>query len=236
MSSSFSRHSLKEIVGKLIVGQFAAALFLLSASFGHCLDRGLETASEYRGLPVVTDSRIAVRFYAVTGETAPQIREALNRLGPVDQMGRRGDAYTSWHVTWRWPTDKDGKANLSQASCAVTVETMLPTVTTLNRLTTSLREEWRAFAKALGDHEYQHALHGLIHGPKICEEIRHRAQLEPEGFTAEMAQTLAREAIVKIRALDQRYDRDTLHGRTEGVRFPRIGTQTQERNGPTGSP
>jgi predicted secreted Zn-dependent protease len=44
-----------------------------------------------------------VKYYEVRGSSAQELRAALDRLGPESDDGERFDAFTAWHVRWRYP-------------------------------------------------------------------------------------------------------------------------------------
>lgn len=74
-------------------------------------------------VPVQTD----YVYYPITGSTAEELRAQLDRLGPADPDGTHHDAYTQWHVTWRYPHSvSDNRCAIGPVQVSVQVTITLP--------------------------------------------------------------------------------------------------------------
>lgn len=128
------------------------------------------------------------------------------------QMQERGPngfwAYTSWYVRW-------------SADCEVRlqIDYTMPRHTAPHTLDEPLRNDWEAMLKALGQHEEKHGAHGV-------------------GAARELFETSCRDGddiIARWAEQDRILDRETQHGRTEGVVFPaqsEPGTLDEPGGGP----
>lgn len=122
------------------------------------------------------------------GVSATSVRGLLNEM---NARGPRGYwAYTSWNVRW-------------SGSCAVEVKVTytLPKHTNPRAMPADLQREWARMLKALTAHERLHGAHGIKAGREI-DQARCR---NPQAI------------IRKYNRADLRLDRETRHGRTQGV-------------------
>lgn len=53
--------------------------------------------------------------FEISGSTLEELREDIRAKGPRDLYGTRRDAAVEWQISWHWPEDSSGKANLSEA-------------------------------------------------------------------------------------------------------------------------
>ena len=169
--------------------------------------------------PVVSEK---VEYYDVTGNTPQEIRQDLNRIGPMGDAGRtRYDATTHWYVRWRYNYARTAQGcSISSVSLTVEVAIKMPRLApSPNRLAT-VTSAFEDFSKNLMTHEKGHAQNGIDIARRIEEGIR---QLPPESSCerlGEIANALGNSLIKEANRLDIEYDARTQHGRTQGARFP----------------
>lgn len=175
-------------------------------------------------LSLNADPNVRVDWYTISGSSESELREALNRLGPVDQFGKRRDAYTAWQVTWRWPF-KGGKAQFSDTKARYEIVVTLPRWERPSAVRPELEQAWSRFNQALLRHEYNHVQHVRENYDEIESEIQ-RAAGNSSVLSYQEANARARRVIALIQRLDKEYDQDTLSGRTEGVLFPAAKANT----------
>jgi len=160
-------------------------------------------------------------YYEIRGETAEQLRQAMNAQGTLWKNGKTYDAFTSWNVSWTFErrTGKDG-CYVDSVRTIVKVRHRFPRWRDRPFAPMDLQEKWGAYMKALKEHEDGHkdiavgaareiewALAGLDASPN-CEEIRIRAN------------ALAREILGKYEEQEAAYDAITRFGETQGAVFP----------------
>jgi predicted secreted Zn-dependent protease len=160
-------------------------------------------------------------YYEIRGETAEQLRQAMNAQGTVWKNGKTYDAFTSWNVSWAFErrTGKDG-CYVDSVKTVVKVLHRFPKWKDRLFAPQDLQEKWGTYMKALKEHEDGHkdiavgaareiewALSGLDASPN-CEEIRIRAN------------ALAREILGKYEEQESAYDAITRFGETQGAVFP----------------
>lgn len=160
-------------------------------------------------------------YYEIRGETAEQLRHAMNAQGTVWKDGKTYDAYTSWNVSWTFGrrTGKNG-CYLDSVKTVVRVIHRFPKWKDNLFAPLDLQEKWNDYMKALKEHEDGHkdlavgaareiewTLTNLDASPN-CEEIRIRAN------------ALAREILQNYREQEAAYDAMTRFGETQGAVFP----------------
>ncbi|MEO6829231.1 MAG: DUF922 domain-containing protein [Acidobacteriaceae bacterium] len=164
------------------------------------------------------DARIV--YYDVTGDSAGELRQDLNNKGPLDH-GKRFDANTLWHVTWKYlyvPVGNGCKFTQMSTSLDGTIE--LPRWDHTGFVPGPLRRDWKRYLAALRVHEDGHYAHGVA----ARNEIQALGQsFQIAGSCTTIAKTfndLAASILDKYGAMDQKYDHDTGHGKTQGAIFP----------------
>jgi predicted secreted Zn-dependent protease len=160
------------------------------------------------------------KFYDVRGSTAAELRAEIARLGPVSE-GTRHQGLTNWRITWQTVTTSDrGKCSATAANVTYAVEIVIPRWVNEVGAPQALSTSWRTYLTGLLRHEHGHrdiAEEGV-------EEVR-RVLKNPvsQATCAAAAAALngAGKAIVdKTGARQRQYDKDTDHGRGQGVRLP----------------
>ena len=159
-------------------------------------------------------------YYEIRGETADQLRQAMNAQGTVWKNRKTYDAYTSWNVSWSFDrrTGKGG-CHVDSVKTVVKVTHRFPKWKDRLFASLDLQEKWTAYMKALKEHENGHrdlavgaareiewSLTNLDASPN-CEEIRIRAN------------ALAQEILRNYREKESAYDAITRFGETQGAVF-----------------
>lgn len=159
-------------------------------------------------------------YYDVAGDSARALRQDLNNNGPLDH-GKRFDAHTSWHVAWKYvyaPAGSGCKFTQMTASLDGTIE--LPRWDHTGFVPGPLRRDWKRYVAALRVHEDGHYAHGVA----ARNEIQVLGQsFQIAGSCTTIAKTFNDEAAAildKYSAMDQKYDHDTGHGKSQGAIFP----------------
>lgn len=171
--------------------------------------------------PSVWPSDTMIHWYDVEGESEAELRAALDAHGPEDTNGQRHDAYTAWHVTWRFPfAQAEEGCTTGPVTTAVHINVTLPRWRGPVDEGDPLVKKWRRYLDALKEHESGHRETGFRAATDITEklpELPARATCEE---AEEAANAAAREVLERYRALDAEYDAETRHGASQGAVFP----------------
>jgi predicted secreted Zn-dependent protease len=163
--------------------------------------------------PVVT-VETASHYYEIAGETAEQLRAAMDRTGPFDDAGTRHDAHTRWYVGWNL------RCQPTRLVVTLKVTTTLPRWTDQFKAPRALSEQWNRYLDALRVHE---AVHQDMARRTADRTSALRKQLAPrptcDQLVAAMS-AMAKGLTDEGQRADVQYDKETDHGRTQGASFP----------------
>lgn len=167
--------------------------------------------------PIVTQR---VDYYDVAGATPSDIRADLNRLRP-ESKGERHDALTRWNVRWRY-TYKISAQDCSFAS----VTTTLDVVITMPRLKpdasvpAAVARQFSDYLERLMLHEQGHVDGAIDFAKRIDAGIRALPPQPSCDALGKAANALGNDLVKQAQQSSDEYDARTLHGRTQGARFP----------------
>ena len=170
---------------------------------------------------VLLKQNLRKETYLVTGDTASELRDDLDRKRPPSPDGRRFDANVLWSLTWSFHFDSQPRAcGLTDATVDLQMLVRLPVLAPDAEPSDAVHQRWDDFAVLLETHEAGH-VDNYVSGAQALQDAF--AAVEPAATCDELRATLAdmgAAAIDAIRAADLDYDRRTDHGRTQGAIFP----------------
>jgi predicted secreted Zn-dependent protease len=154
--------------------------------------------------------------YDVYGDSPEELKRSLLEVGPRDETGNPRFARTEWTVEWRWSHRTNGGVDPASISLSCKATILLPRYVTTSSSSSDMTSRWASFLTRLEQHEHNHLKHVRRLAPEIKTRIekadRHNGPLSPSR-----ANRIAHRVIREMRDLDVAYDRQTEHGRTEGV-------------------
>lgn len=160
-------------------------------------------------------------YYDIAGNTANALRHQMNEKRPLDESGKRFDAYTRWYVGWRYryqPTARE--CEFTRVTVSVQATITLPRWVDESQAPQALEQDWNRYVAALRRHEQGHYVHGMDAARQVEALGRSfHAAGDCPALTAEFDHQ-ARAITQRYAAMDKTYDRDTDHGRTQGAVFP----------------
>ena len=169
------------------------------------------------GVAAEVAETVRFRHYGVVAIDRP-LALALHEDSPLREGGRVFHGYARWHVDWRWRTRAEG------ADCRLeAIAVSLRATVTLPRLdggTPAVRQQFDRYLEALRGHEEGHL--GIAR--RAAAEIERALQALPAGpgcsALERQANAHAQSILARHTAEERRYDRDTDHGRRQGVQLP----------------
>ncbi len=158
-------------------------------------------------------------YYAVTGISAAEIRSNLNRKTPVTIGNKSFDAYTRWHVSWEYQYVKlPNSCGIAEITTNVEIQQILPRL--ISTLSSHLHKKWHNYYTALLKHENTHGNFAR----QAAHEIEVQLTAIPPQSSCKAIETransLGNKIIERYVVREKLYDKQTLHGVTEGARFP----------------
>jgi predicted secreted Zn-dependent protease len=117
------------------------------------------TAAPCAEVPFPAD--VVADYYDITGSSSSQLRAQMDVKGPENGEGRRNDAYTRYHVNWRYPFHESA-AGCSTGPVTVTLKTTYQFPRWVDEASGDgeLRRRWQCYVGALLTHEEGHRVHG----------------------------------------------------------------------------
>jgi predicted secreted Zn-dependent protease len=153
-----------------------------------------------------------VVFYRIYGTTEAELRRDMDKKGPKDYEGYKGDALTAWDFRWKWPGYGTSDCNLSKAKTYYDITLTLPRWEPPVSTDPQLVEKWTNYFNLLVMHEKGHVDRALEHYQELLPAI--------QKSTCDTAEQSAQKIIDDLRTADHDYDTETGHGSTQGVIFP----------------
>ena len=168
--------------------------------------------------PVVRTD-VDVHTYPVAGATADAVHRSMSRGGPtMDGTTYFGMTGSEIRVRFRTRADGDG-CRLDAVGVDLDVTMTLPAWEPDGPTDYALRRDWARFASALRRHEDGHRARAEAGARAVADALA--AVRAPTCAAADAAAQGAVQAAQARTAADQeRYDRTTDHGRTEGAAWP----------------
>lgn len=162
------------------------------------------------------------KYYSISGNTAAQLRQQMNRLGAKDtNENRRYDGATYWDLRWeyRYTYDRDF-CRVSQAKVRVNINTVLPKWQPSLANNPALINRWNRYFKALKQHELGHHRHAVSAGQELLADLRNFRAYPNCHKLKEAIDFQGHTVITKYQQQDLQYDLLTDHGTRQGAVFP----------------
>jgi len=160
----------------------------------------------------VTIPNATVVYYDISGSTENELRDQLDVSGPVGYDAYKGDSTTRWYITWHWPINQDGSCQIDQAIVSYEITVIFPRWKQTEGASARLVARWEEYTAALIEHEKGHVDLVVFNVPKVAEAVK--------GASCETANAVGEMMLAKIRKQEVQYDATTIHGATQGARFP----------------
>lgn len=157
-------------------------------------------------------------YYPISGQTPQQLLEAMQDNGPAGDDGTRFHGYTRWNVRWQYRTATQGRrCRIQSVDTRVSGEITLPQWSGEQDASAELRERWQRYSRLLREHEEGHYQFALQAGEDVRRELLTLSSNNGCEALNEQANALGRSLIEVQRQREIAYDRDTEHGRRNGL-------------------
>jgi predicted secreted Zn-dependent protease len=156
-------------------------------------------------------------YYSIQGTTAPALRSQMKMLGPLDN-GKHFDAYTKYHVQWRYEFDQsDGACKLTNIHVTVNTNYIYPRWENYFSATSAMQSNWNTYFARLSAHERKHGEHGVNAANEIDTMLSQLPAMTNCNVLGDTANDRAYQILEKYQRVDSEYDQVTNHGINEGV-------------------
>jgi len=160
-------------------------------------------------------------YYNVSGTTAAEVRASMNASRPSTSDGQRHDAVTNWTIRWQYRTTAArNRCDLTSFSVVEEVTETMPKWLDEPSAPPDLAARWHTFIATLTTHEAGH----VAIASEALEAIRKAGRrLTSDANCADLKRAIDNAGnglLAEYKEKDKKYDADTQHGRTQGVKFP----------------
>ncbi len=155
--------------------------------------------------------------YYVNGATPNAIRKDMNK-----KRSGKYDAYTNWHVTWRFNTKKNSQrlCEISDVDVTLNIKFLFPQWKPDRQVDQSVRERWNDYFSALTDHENHHKDLAV----EMAQEIEDLLNAFNPEYDCKNLRKTANDAAYKVlntyKKKQNDFDKETNHGINDGAHFP----------------
>jgi predicted secreted Zn-dependent protease len=161
------------------------------------------------------------RYYNVSGNSAAELRASMNAARPATSDGVRHDGVTTWKIRWRYRTAAArNRCDVTSFDATEEIVETIPKWVNESDASPALVAQWRAFVTALVAHESGHVANAF----EALDVIRQAGRgVMSQSNCADLGRLIDQTGnalIAQYKEKDRKYDADTQHGRTQGVRFP----------------
>ena len=163
--------------------------------------------------------QLDINYYAITGSTSRQLLEAMQSQGPQADDGRRFHGYTRWQVRWKYQATAGGSnCRIRNVETQVAGTITLPEWTDASSADDDLLNRWQNYSRILREHEEGHYQFALDAAASIRQQL---TELPPQpcSLLNERANRLGMSLVDEQRQREIAYDRDTNHGRLNGLKL-----------------
>jgi predicted secreted Zn-dependent protease len=161
--------------------------------------------------------KTTINTYDVYLGNSVDLGQDLNAATPINTNGRKFHGYTRWDIAWkyRWKLN-NGLCRIYKVSTNVDIAYTMPKAVTLpaDQL---LRERYEKYYSSLMVHEEGHGEFGVAAAAEIKKTILSMSYKGSCDKLAELANSKAHGILYKYKSLDDVYDENTLHGKTQGA-------------------
>jgi predicted secreted Zn-dependent protease len=159
-----------------------------------------------------------VENFTIRGATARELRDELNRLGPVGETGIRGDGYTEYRIAWKFSMRlKDGVCRADNVAVDLDVTMRLPRWDPPPGVAPELIATWDRFSEVLREHEDGHHRLAIAAAREVRRKLRARTSASSCEELKVKLNDRASQALREYRERQQEYDLETDYGRAQGT-------------------
>ena len=155
-------------------------------------------------------------YYDVDASAHALLYPALDQASPIRHDGKVFHGYTDWRVDWRfwWWEEPDGRCRITRTETTLHASIILPR---LLAASPAHQQHFAAYISALQQHENGHYQIAQAAARAIDQRLQLTAEQSSCQRLQERANQQANSVLQQHVEQEQRYDRDTEYGKTQGA-------------------
>lgn len=161
---------------------------------------------------------IHYKYYWIYPKNKRDLNNALDQQSPIIFNGTKYRGNTQWQVNWNyrwWETGNSCK--ITTAKTTLTVTYTLPQIAKNHPVNPETRQIFDRYLQALYQHEQNHKNFGLAAAREIEKSLLNLPAFSTCTQLEKTANQVGQRLIETYHQREIEYDRQTDHGRTEGV-------------------
>ncbi|MGE0034038.1 MAG: DUF922 domain-containing protein [Xanthobacteraceae bacterium] len=160
-------------------------------------------------------------YYDVAGSTPQQVRASLDQLGPTHTRdGKRYDSLTYANISWRFTFRGLPNCAITGTSVKADILMRFPRLQAGAEAPAALQRAFAAYADKLMQHQNGHVQRIVETARQIEIGIGGLPPIQDCKGLEKSANRLGNNLMKELRRWRRDYDDRTLHGRTQGAKFP----------------
>ncbi|WP_223342962.1 MULTISPECIES: DUF922 domain-containing Zn-dependent protease [unclassified Synechocystis] len=162
--------------------------------------------------------KVEYKYYSIYPNTKWDLNDELNRRSPIIFQGKRYRGYTQWFVRWQyqwWFTAQ--QCQITTVTTNLDVTYTLPRIPPNHGADPEARRVFNRYLVALFKHEENHKNSGLYAARAIEKALLNLGPFPHCKGLQTKAESTAQQIVQRYRQRDLDYDRQTDHGRKEGI-------------------
>ncbi|WP_228014847.1 DUF922 domain-containing Zn-dependent protease [Synechocystis salina] len=176
---------------------------------------GLFGAARVGAEPIV---KIEYKYYSIYPNTKWDLNNELNRRSPIIFQCKRYRGYTQWFVRWQYQWRSTAQqCQITNVTTNLDVTYTLPRIPPKHGADPEARQVFNRYLVALFKHEENHKNSGLYAARSIEKALLNLGPFPNCQNLQSKAESTAQQIIQRYRQRDLDYDRQTDHGRKEGI-------------------
>ena len=198
--------------------------FLFGAKVG---ERGLvqkitNKENVSNGLIIAQEPEIIeeTEYYDVTGSTAEELWDQIDKLGPSDEFGEKYGGRTTSGIDWNIKRRVEGeKCVIGGFTFTHKLTYLYPRWTPPSGVSQDLIDKWNSYTKALEIHEKGHRDIELRQTNEQFAALKNLPTYSTCEELDQASEDLSNELQAEYTEINRQYDNDTNHGKTQGARL-----------------
>lgn len=172
----------------------------------------------HAGASASIDITEQTRHYPVTVEAGQMLKKALTNSTPIRKNNRHWYGETQWNINPRYRFRKlSGGCYVNERTVELSIIFTLPELEDEAAIPPGLQLQFNLFYNALYQHELGHKELGLKAANEVYELLSEPNIFSDCGALQLNVNDEIRAVISKYQRLNQQYDIDTQHGKTQGA-------------------
>jgi len=176
------------------------------------------TQDSYVKLDNNIELETSLEHYSIYPSQKSDLAAALNRTTPIQDNGKKYHARAKWNINWHYLYEKKtSSCEVKELTVSLNTDIIMPELAANSVADQATQTTFNQYYQALLQHEEGHLDFGKMAANEILIQLQN---IQPAKDCATLSESLnqkGQEIIVQHAKLDDEYDANTDHGRSQGA-------------------